>query len=107
MGNVAGKIEIDSQIAAEMDARCVRISVLLTRMQSALARGDQERFRNLWEEVREKNWTNRNALLEAGARDSIRGDKPAPPDDDDLMDTDALKLSDLASAMTGEEDEQR
>lgn len=105
MQEIKANMEIDRQIAAEMEARCVRVNVLLTRMGSAVERGDLERFRNLLEEAAEANWTNRRALLDAGARDSIHGDKPMPPDDDDLIDTDALSLTDLSKAMTGENDE--
>lgn len=86
-----------------IERRCVRISVLMTRLRSALEKNDREKVLNLWEEARELNWITRRELLARGVRDSVRGDGPFPPDDDDLIDTDALDLSTLPPPSSGNE----
>ena len=69
MENVTGKIEVERAALEEMERRAVRVNVVLARMKSAVERGDLERFRNLWAEAQEANWTNRKGLKAAGARD--------------------------------------
>jgi hypothetical protein len=98
MEQIGETISVSRESMEAIERRCVLLNVALNRLRSALERGDQGRVLNLLEEAREANWTNRRDLLAAGVPDSILADKPlsaSPPDDDDLLDTDLLDLSDL------------
>lgn len=63
-------LTIAKELAA-IERRTVQVNGALMRLRLALERGDIEAAANLRALAQELNWTNRRALLDAGAPDSI------------------------------------
>ena len=90
----------------EIERRAVSVNVALNGLQKALCAGDVERALNLCEVAREGNWVNRRALLQLGVKDSIRADAGviSSPQEDDLIDADALDLAELGKIVKREQE---
>jgi hypothetical protein len=94
------QIGVTRSALADMEQRAVRVNGILLRMRRAIDAGDLEALSNLHAAAQEQNWSNRRALLAAGAPDSILAAAGltayGPPDDGDPPSADELSLSELA-----------
>lgn len=91
-------VQVSRAALEAIEARAVKVNGALLRMRLAVERGDLEAVANCRALAQELNWTNRRALLDLGAGDSIlqaAGLTAYTPDDEDMIDADRLDLGEL------------
>ena len=92
------QVTISRAALNELEQRAVRVNGALLRMAHAIGRGDLEAIANLRALAQELNWTNRRAILDLGAADSIlkgAGLDAYTPDHEQPVDAETLDLAEL------------
>ena len=97
METTGRKMEVNQAVLTEIEQRAVRVNGALSRMVWALQRGDLEAIANLRALAQELNWTNRKALVAAGAGDSCADHSTVWDEDEEPVLGEKLDLGELSS----------